>query len=1691
MRTFPSLAFASMLLLAAPRVVATLGDASLLADPAAAGAFPLVAAGTGATMHVAGGDWPGVLRAAHDLQADVERVTGAKPALSQDPPQSAPTAVLIGTVGRSELIDGLIQAGKLNADAIRGKWEAFLIETVENPLPGIGRALVIAGSDKRGTIYGIYEVSQQIGVSPWYWWADGPATHHDSLSVRAGRMVEPGPAVKYRGIFLNDEAPDLTNWVQAKFGSAALSTNPPVPAGIANYGREFYARMFEVILRLRGNYLWPAMWNNAFNEDDPANARLADDYGIVMGTSHQEPMLRAQKEWDRRHLKTLGTWNYAKHPEVLENFWREGVRRNKDFESLVTLGLRGANDTEMAPGGPEANRALLEKIVEVQRGILRDEVNRDLTKVPQLWCLYKEVQEFYEHGMRAPDDVTLLWAEDNWGNLRRLPSAAERLRPGGAGVYYHFDYHGGPRSYQWLNTSPIPKIWEQMSLAKPYGADRVWIVNVGHFKGYELPTEFFLSLAWNPSRWTGDNLGEFTRAWAAREFGAEKANDIADILARHTKYNGRRKPELLAPDTYSLTDYREAETVVADYNAVAAKADGIFKALPAAKQDAFHQLVLFPVKAGALVNELYLAAGRNALYVRQGRARTNDYAAETRNLFQQYRDLIGHYNGGFAHGRWAHFMDQPVLGYTTWRDPPVNNLDHLKLAEVTVPESAAMGVAVEGSAAAWPGAAANARLPRFDAFNRQRYFIDVFNKGKASFDFTATASVPWIVPGTATGRVGPDQRVWVSVDWSKAPQGTATGSIKLAGAGTEVIVVIEAFSPAEVTRDTLQGFVEGPGFVSIEPEHYTKRNEAGENRWVKIEDYGRTLSGLRAEGPVDAPSATPGKDSPCLEYRMYLFTAGPAEVAAITAPTLNFSPDRGVRYAVSFDDEAPQTVTLVPQGYQARNGNSDWEKAVGDNARYGRSKHNIAQPGYHTLKIWMIDPAVVLQKLVVDLGGLKPSYLGPPESFRRPVQSLPVGRNSAALTAPWELSPEERQRLQQLSQEDQADMLRQLGITKLRPGRNGNTTPGTPNPANYDQARANPYPDWPELLTLKNGTRITTAGQWWRQRRPEIVEDFEREVVGRVPANVPKVTWRVVRTVNTTVGGLPVVARQVIGHVDNSACPAIPVDIKLALVLPADAPLPVPVLTMFGWGNMPDEAAPRFPGMQEPAAPPSPDQLIAAGWGYVSLSTASIQADSGAGLTEGIIGLTNRGQRRSPEQWGALRAWAWGAARALDYLETLPAVDAKRVGIEGVSRYGKAALVTMAFEPRFAVVLVGSSGEGGVKPHRRDFGEAVENLTGSGEYHWMAGNFLKYGAEESAFGRKEAGDIPVESHQLIALCGPRPTFISYGIPEKGDPRWLDQQGSYMAAVAAGPVFRLLGARDLGVHDDYRTAQMPAVNTGLLAGELAWRQHDGGHEDRTNMSSFIGWADNLLKHAPAERPADQPVMRSDPNSHLAHLQLLAKARQGGISVYFLGDSITRRWGATDYPDFLAHWNQCFHGWNAANFGWGADKTQNTLWRLRNGEIDGVNPKVIVLLAGTNNVGHEPGNDARVADVTRGVTALVALCREKAPGATIILMGILPRNDGPAVMPAIDRINANLARLADGKSVRFLSINDRLADANGKLFEGMTVDQLHLSLKGYQVWADALRPILLEILGEPSATDTAPPPTGDPSAKPRNS
>lgn len=821
------------------------------------GSFSIFQNGSTAKLLIDSNDFSGVVRAAGDLQADIHRVTGVTPDVATDANDAGARAIIIGTIGKSKFIDQLIQDKKLDATLITGKWESFIIQTV-------GDNLVIAGSDKRGTIYGIYDVSEQIGVSPWYWWADVPVRHRDAIYVKPGRYVQGPPAVKYRGIFLNDEAPALTGWANEKFGG---------------YNHKFYVKVFELLLRLRANYLWPAMWNNCFNEDDPLNPKLADEYGIVMGTSHVEPMMRADKEWVRAGF-TEKEWNYSTNPQMLRDFWAAGIDRNKNYESIITMAMRGKTDSPMASaGGMQANIALLEQVVADQRKILAERINPDVTKIPQLWALYKEVQGYYDAGMRVPDDITLLWSDDNWGNIRRLPTPAERNRSGGAGIYYHFDYVGGPRNYKWIDTSPIPKVWEQMNLAYEYGADRIWIVNVGDLKPLEFPIDFFLSMAWGPKDWPKEKLREFTRQWARQQFGSAYAAQIAEIISKTLKFNGRRKPELLDIPSYSVTNYDEADRVLTDYENVVTDAEKISNELPPEYRPAFFELVLHPAKAYEQVLALYIAAEKNKLYAAKNDPIANYWADQVEKLFAADQALSDYYNHTLLDGKWNHMMDQTHIGYTRWQQPDKN-----VMPEVTRVPSAS-------------GTAAN------------------------------------LVP-------------------NRPP------------------------SMPSASFDPSRGFAETDSYVSMLVEHYTSKIDSPNARWEIIPDYGREGSAMSIF-PVTADSVSPPQNSPCLEYKMYIVHPGEAKVSALIAPTQAFVPGRGLRMAFSFDDQPPQVIDAL-----AHNQGRDWERTVEDSIRVVESTHKISTAGNHTLKIWMVDPGVVLEKILVDLGGLKPSYLGPPETYQ-------------------------------------------------------------------------------------------------------------------------------------------------------------------------------------------------------------------------------------------------------------------------------------------------------------------------------------------------------------------------------------------------------------------------------------------------------------------------------------------------------------------------------------------------------------------------------------------------------------------------------------------------------------------------------------------------------------------------------------
>jgi hypothetical protein len=996
-----------------------------------AGRFPLVAAGKAATLVVSASDHPGVTRVVNDLQADIERVTGVRPAVSTGPVPSRGDVVLIGTIGRSPLIDDLVARGKLDVKGIAGKWETSLEQVVADPLPGVRRAFVIAGSDQRGTIYGAYDVSKEIGVSPWYWWDDVPSRHRDALYVLPGRHSQGTPKVKYRGFFINDENPALGTWAPRFFG-------PGLAAGYPNgFNAKFYARVFEVMLRLKANYLWPAVWGRAFAEDDPQNHRTATAYGVVMGTSHEAPMMRGIEEWNRHAVPAVrdsagnivtpgsdpyggtGEWSFRRNGEAIKKYWADGIRRMKeqDFEGVVTLGMRGNGDVGLPDGdGIE----LMQSILAAQRQILADESGEDVTTIPQVQTLYKEVQRYWDQGLRPPDDVTVVFCDDNWGNMRKLPDQRLPGRGGGYGMYYHFDYVGGGRNYKWADTVNLANTWEQLHLSHEYGVDRLWVVNVGDMKNEELPLQFFLDYAWDPGRWPLERLGDWERQYAAQNFGQENAAAIAEVLGAYEHLQSRRKPELLnrrisldpakdpATDSsavvyddkaspFSLTAYQEMAGVTAEWQRLAAKAERIRAALPAAYDDAYYQLVYYQVKATANLYALRNAQFTNILYAQQGRAAANGLADLAQARFDEDQAMSAYYNTTLAGGKWNGFQTQPKIGYgdverygpnAPWQQPEKDNQAlpdafYPHLQRIEVPDAAGMGVAVDGSEKWWPAEPSPAVLPAFSPYQEgPARYIEVFNRGRTPFGYTITPAVPWVSVTPKAGRVGDQVRATVRVDWMRAPKGTTEVPLTVSGpAGASVVVKAVVENPA-LPAAQVKGFVEAGGYVAAEAGHYTRAVNAPGVTWKLIPGIGRTGDGV-TPFPVTAASRTPGGDGPRLEYAMTLFRTGPVKVSAFLSPRNGVLPGGGPRYAVSIDDQAPQIVNITTAtGADDTRMNRQWERNTSDNVNVTTTTHVIGTPGVHVLKFWMVDPAVVVQRLVVDAGGVLPSYLGPPESRR-------------------------------------------------------------------------------------------------------------------------------------------------------------------------------------------------------------------------------------------------------------------------------------------------------------------------------------------------------------------------------------------------------------------------------------------------------------------------------------------------------------------------------------------------------------------------------------------------------------------------------------------------------------------------------------------------------------------------------------
>jgi len=1006
------------------------GQRGYLATTPGPGRFPLVRKGKAAPLVVSGGDYPGVIRVVNDLQADIAAVTGARPAVSVDRVPAGDAVVLVGTIGKSPLIDQLVSAGKLDVSGIAGRWETSLEQVVDNPMPGVGRAFVIAGSDQRGTIFGAYDVSKGIGVSPWFWWDDVPPKRRSELYVLPGRHTQGTPAVKYRGFFINDENPNLGGWAPEFFGPGLF---PGLPGG---FNSKMYAKVFELMLRLKANYLWPAVWGRAFALDDPQNHATATAYGVIMGTSHEAPMLRGIEEWNRFAVPAVrdssgnivtpghdpyggtGEWSFRFNSDALKKYWTFGIQRmvDQNIEGVVTLGMRGNGDTAL----PDGNGIdLMKSIIAAERQILSDVTGKDLTTIPQVWTMYKEVLRYWDEGLRPPDDVIVVFTDDNWGNIRRVPDPSLPPHPGGYGLYYHFDYVGGGRDYKWVDTASIANTWQQLNMAISYGDQKLWVANVGDMKGNELPLQFFLDFAWDPARFTADNLGEWEQAYVAQSFGPHVAARMAALLHAYGRLQARRKPELLNrhitldpakdittdssavvyndQDTpFSLTDYQETDRITAEWQELAAEAVRIGRELPAAAQDAYYELVQYQVVATANLYALRRAEFLNILYAAQGRAAANDLAATAQARFADDAALMAKFNTSIAGGKWKDFMIQPHIDYgdvarygpnAPWQEPELNNwaipdIIFPVLQQVSPPAGPVLGVAIDGSAKTWPAEQSPAVLPALSPFQSQPApFIEVFNGGQAPFEFRIQPGAPWVRVSPSRGHVTSQVRATVSVDWSRAPHGTTAVPITITGpGGASVVVQAPVVNPA-VPGGRLAGFIEANGYVSMEADHFSRAVGAGPVSWMRIPDIGRTGSGM-TPAPVTAARLTPGGASPRLEYAMTLFTTGQVTVWTYLSPRANVLPTDGLHYAVSIDDAAPQVVNVtVATGASDATMNRQWERITSENVSLTSTTHAIGAAGVHTLKFWMVDPTVILQKIVVDTGGLKPSYLGPPESL--------------------------------------------------------------------------------------------------------------------------------------------------------------------------------------------------------------------------------------------------------------------------------------------------------------------------------------------------------------------------------------------------------------------------------------------------------------------------------------------------------------------------------------------------------------------------------------------------------------------------------------------------------------------------------------------------------------------------------------
>ena len=958
-----------------------MAQVSLGSGSSKANEFTVVSSKANARLFFDEHDFEVVKKVADLFSNDVRMITGKAIQVGTTKDKLASNSIIVGTLGHNELINKLVAKNKLDVSSLKNRWESYLIEIVCNPLPGVGKALVVVGSDRRGTAYGLFSISEAMGISPWYWWADAPVVKRQELSLKVDRIIAKEPTVKYRGIFINDEDWGLLRWAKRTFEKER-----------GNIGPKTYAKVCELLLRLKANYLCPAMHeaSTAFNKISE-NKLVADSFAIVMGSVHCEPLLfNNASEWDK---KTMGEWDYVNNKATLNKVLRQRVTENSPFENVYTLALRGLHDKAMGGSNNMKERVkMLGAALRDQRQLLVDVIKRPADEIPQAFTPYKEVLDVYSAGLDLPEDVTIIWPDDNYGYMKRLSSPREQKRSGRAGVYYHVSYLGKPHDYLWMSTTPPALMYEELRKAYDTTADRIWLLNVGDIKSCEFSMNLFLAMAYDIDSFNYDNISLYQARWLSNMFGDKYYDDFVEITNTFYHQSFSRKPEFMGwgyqwstnrhgkernTDTdFSFANYQEADLRLAAYDRIGTKVERILDELPEEQKAGFYQLLYYPVKGCELLNKMVLNGQKNRWYALQQRSAANElknqvkvYSDSLQTITEEYNSLLG--------GKWNHIM-------TTRQGFAASYFELPKLETVSLPDAPSLGIWVEGEDVL-KGKSSFYMLPAFNTYLRQSHFFDVFNKGKGKLNWNIKVSETWIQVNKDKGSTAIEDRIWVSIDWTKVPVGDrVSGVIEVVVDGMKqekiYVSVFNPTSPSLTEIDTL--FVEHNGYVSISAADYHRKVENDVIKIMTIPNLGFENAAVQLGNPIAPMQRTGSSIVPRVEYDFYTFEQGAVDVYTYVLPTFTLSADKDyagheatnieTRYGVCIDDGPVMNPSTSSFEYA-----QIWYESVLKNCRINKTTLHINKPGKHTVKVLCGDAGTVLQKIVLDFGGMKRSYLGP------------------------------------------------------------------------------------------------------------------------------------------------------------------------------------------------------------------------------------------------------------------------------------------------------------------------------------------------------------------------------------------------------------------------------------------------------------------------------------------------------------------------------------------------------------------------------------------------------------------------------------------------------------------------------------------------------------------------------------------